>query len=125
MPADGPGAFAGISRRIFALFADWLIATFLARLIFSEISTNTLIFGFAQLAVFLGLTTILIGLFGSTIGHLLLGIGVRKTDGSLPGLPAAAVRQALVCLVIPIVVWDDDGRGLHDKAAGTVCVAVR
>jgi len=32
------------------------------------------------------------------------------------------VRSALLCLVIPAVVWDRDGRGLHDTAAGTVLV---
>ncbi|MFE4466652.1 RDD family protein, partial [Oerskovia sp. NPDC056781] len=28
----------------------------------------------------------------------------------------------LLCLVVPAVVWDGDGRGMHDKAAGTVIV---
>lgn len=32
------------------------------------------------------------------------------------------VRTALVCLVIPAVVWDRDTRGLHDRAMSTVCV---
>jgi uncharacterized RDD family membrane protein YckC len=38
------------------------------------------------------------------------------------GFARGAVRTALLCLVIPAVVWDADGRGLHDKAAGTVIV---
>jgi hypothetical protein len=29
---------------------------------------------------------------------------------------------ALLCIVIPAVIWDADHRGLHDKIAGTVLV---
>jgi uncharacterized RDD family membrane protein YckC len=32
------------------------------------------------------------------------------------------LRQVLVCLAVPAMIWDLDGRGLHDKAAGTVLV---
>ena len=39
-----------------------------------------------------------------------------------PGVGAAIVRTLLLCLVVPAVVWDADGRGLHDSAAGTVIV---
>jgi uncharacterized RDD family membrane protein YckC len=35
------------------------------------------------------------------------------------------VRTVLLCLVIPAFIWDRDGRGLHDKAAGTVVVRAR
>ena len=35
------------------------------------------------------------------------------------------MRTVLLFLVIPAVVWDRDGRGLHDKIAHTVIVATR
>jgi hypothetical protein len=35
---------------------------------------------------------------------------------------AGVVRTVLLCLVLPAVVWDSSGRGLHDVAAGTVIV---
>jgi uncharacterized RDD family membrane protein YckC len=38
------------------------------------------------------------------------------------GIPRAALRTLLLCLVIPAVVFDPDQRGAHDKAAGTVVV---
>ena len=38
--------------------------------------------------------------------------------GPLPAL----VRTALLCLVLPAVVYDRDQRGLHDRAAATVLV---
>ena len=39
-----------------------------------------------------------------------------------PGLLGALARTVLLCLVIPAVVWDSDGRGLHDRVAGTAIV---
>jgi len=35
------------------------------------------------------------------------------------------LRTLLICLVIPAVIWDRDGRGLQDRAAGTVVVKAR
>jgi hypothetical protein len=35
------------------------------------------------------------------------------------------VRTALLCLVIPAIVVDRDGRGLHDRAAASVVVRTR
>jgi uncharacterized RDD family membrane protein YckC len=50
---------------------------------------------------------------------------VVRLDGRPPGLWRAALRTALLLLLVPALVWDRDGRGLHDKAAGTVLVHVR
>jgi uncharacterized RDD family membrane protein YckC len=38
------------------------------------------------------------------------------------GLYKAFLRALLLCLVIPVSIWDADNRGLHDKAAGTVLI---
>src|SRR5665647_1260948 len=89
----------------------------------------------ATLAVFGVSTAVLVALLGHTIGHRLVGVGVvrlRDVAGDVagagaarqrpPGLVAAVVRTVLLCLVIPAAVWDGDGRGLHDVAAGTVIV---
>lgn len=38
------------------------------------------------------------------------------------GILPSAIRTVLLCLVLPAVVWDGDGRGLHDRAAGTAIV---
>ena len=80
----------------------------------------------ATLAIFGVSTAILVGLLGHTIGHRVVGLRVvRVGRGEVfraPGLPRAALRTALVCLVIPAVIWERGGRGLHDVAAGTVIV---
>ena len=35
------------------------------------------------------------------------------------GWPWVLARTLLLGLLVPAVVWDRDGRGLHDRAAGT------
>ena len=41
-------------------------------------------------------------------------------------LPLQAIaRTLLLCLFLPAVVWDRDGRGLHDKVPNTVIVRTR
>ena len=42
--------------------------------------------------------------------------------GGGPGLLAAVLRTVLLCLVIPAVIWNAQGRGMHDVAAGTAVV---
>ena len=74
------------------------------------------------LLVFFVECVLLVGTVGSTIGHAALGLRVQTVDGRAAGPITALVRSALLCLLIPAVVWDRDQRGLHDKAAGTVIV---
>ena len=40
-------------------------------------------------------------------------------------MPRAVLRTALIALVLPPLVRDADGRGLHDRAAATVVVRTR
>jgi uncharacterized RDD family membrane protein YckC len=65
---------------------------------------------------------------GQTLGMHLFGIRVVRVDGKpsrgrvRPG--TAAVRTALLFALIPAVVVDKDGRGLHDRLTGTAVVRV-
>jgi uncharacterized RDD family membrane protein YckC len=123
---------ASIGRRLVALVVDWAIATLIAVLIFSPSASN--VFGllnalpaWAQPAIFALENIILVSTVGYTVGHRLLGLQVRLVaDRSTPpvmvGFGRGVIRTLLLCLVIPAVMWDADGRGLHDKAAGTVIV---
>ena len=59
---------------------------------------------------------------GNSRGHRIAGLRVRSISGA-PARPLQViVRTALLCLFLPAMFWDRDGRGLHDKAAGTVLV---
>ena len=62
---------------------------------------------------------------GSSAGQRLVGLQVVRLDRRPVGLWRAVVRTALLLLLVPALIWDRDGRGLHDKAAGTVLVSKR
>ena len=95
---------------------DWFACMGVAALFFNNNS-------WAILGVFAIENIVLVGLLGYTLGHRLLGIQVRSLSGRpVVGLVASTVRTLLLCAVIPAVVWDADGRSLHDKAAGTAIV---
>lgn len=112
---------ASLGRRVVALCIDWAVAWGIATLIARG---NSLV----PLGVLAVMNVLLVGSLGFTIGHRLLGLQVRvlgapgegTVDGAFVGFWRSAVRTVLLCLVIPAVVWDGDGRGLHDKTAGTV-----
>lgn len=106
---------ATLGRRVVALMIDWAAAMAISAVFFNGDS-------WATLAVFAVENVLLVASVGFTLGHRILGLKVLPLSGGRPivGLPAAALRTLLVCLVIPAVVWDGDGRGLHDRAAGTV-----
>ena len=74
----------------------------------------------ATLAIWAAQHWLLVALLGMTYGHRLLGLRVVRDDGArYPGFAKAGIRTVLLALVIPAVVWDSEGRGLHDRAAGT------
>ena len=123
MPRTGPGSMAKVGRRLGALAIDWAIAYGLAYLVIGQ---KLLVNGqFAALSILA--VAYLVGLLinGATFGMALLGLKVTADDGSKAGLYAIAMRTVLLFLVIPAVVWDADGRGLHDRVARTVIVATR
>ena len=98
-----------------ALLIDWLLCYAIANAVLNGEQL-------AILAVFAAEQLLLVGTLGYSIGHRLLGIHVRKLDGSAPGLLSAVVRTVLLCLVIPAVIFDADQRGLHDRAMGTILI---
>lgn len=113
-----------------ALAVDWAASMAVSALFFPDPAAPTggLLRGrpAGTLAVFAVSTIVLVGLLGTTIGHRLVGIRVtrvRDLDRPVPpGLGAAVVRTLALCLVLPPVIWDADGRGMHDVAARTVVV---
>lgn len=120
LPAQGPGAAGGFGRRLAALFVDWFACLAVALLISGpqrRIDPSQL-----TLVVFFLEVTVLTWLTGASFGQRILGLLVAPVGRAQVGLPSAALRTALLCLVIPAVVIGKDGRGLHDLAAGTVVI---
>ena len=105
-------------RRVLGLLVDWAVASLVARAFLGDVLGPQ----FGPLAVFAVMHVVLVGTAGFTLGHFAAGLVVRGTDGGLVGPVRALIRTALLCLVIPAVVYDSDRRGLHDKASETVVV---
>lgn len=125
LPPEGPGAVATTGSRVAAFVVDVLAAGLIGGLLNAYLQSPSpdqrALAGNAAFALEVLLLT---ALTGQSLGMRLLGIRVvrlARPDGP-PGFLAAALRTALLMLVLPAVIFDRDGRGLHDKAAGTVVV---
>ncbi len=117
LPASGSGSMASLGRRVLALFVDWFAALVISRALVGEPTTT--LETFATLGIFALEVTLLTWLWGASFGQRLVGIRVLGRTRRL-GLVAVALRTLLICLVIPPVVWDDQGRGLHDRAVDSL-----
>jgi uncharacterized RDD family membrane protein YckC len=116
LPQSGPGSVAGIGRRLGALMIDWLMCTAIALAAFHN--------QYFTIVVFAVEIYVLIALTGFTVGKRLLSMRVVRLDGKPVGLLWALVRTILFLAVVPPLVFDQDQRGLHDKAANTVVIRI-
>ena len=119
---------ASWGRRILALFVDWIASSLAVVAVigpdgWSEDQRS----GFYVLGVFVLESAFLMALAGGSFGQLATRIRVVRYDGS--GRPLdllrALLRQLLIALVVPPLVYKPDGRGLHDLAAGSATVPVK
>ncbi|WP_116452423.1 RDD family protein [Blastococcus litoris] len=118
LPAEGPGSLATFSTRVVAFLVDALGSALVAGLFTApELPGNW------ALAAFAGLTVVTLVLFGQTPGMRLTGLRLaHPRPGERLALWRAVVRTALLCLLIPALVVDADGRGLHDRVTDTAVV---
>ncbi len=117
-PETGRGSVARPGRRFAAIGIDFAFAFIVYAAFFFGNS-------YASLVIFAITQVVLITLLGGGIGHLIMGMRVTKLDGSWVGWWRPLLRTALLCLLIPAVIWDRDQRGLHDVFAGTVLIRIR
>ena len=110
---EGPTSMAGWGRRVLALGIDWVIPAPVSNAWFPGHSPVTP-------GLFVLLQTLGVGLLGTTIGKRVAGIQIVRVGGDMTGLPKALLRTVLLCLVVPPLVIDGAGRGLHDRVAGPV-----
>ena len=129
LPAEGVGSVAGGGQRLAAFLLDLLAAAMITTLFirpeFGSVSTMQS-FNWASVGVWAALTVPSAAFFSMTPGMALLGIRVGRLDGAgMLGLPRALVRCVLTALLVPPAVRNFDGRGLHDRATGSVVVRLR
>ncbi len=110
---------AGLGRRVLAILIDWVASLLVVRLIFPDMQYPGNDSAVAILGVFYLEVTLFTWLIGSSFGQRIVGLAVIREAGGRLGLPAIALRTFLICLVIPALVYDSQGRGLHDRAAGS------
>ena len=126
MPRSGPGSIGRFGRRLVGVVIDWTLCQLVAAALFDvplpfrgvASGSDTAIL----LAIFAVENLLLVGTLGSTVGHRVVGLRVQSTDGRIGRPFQVVVRTVLLCLFLPAMFWDRDGRGLHDKAAGTIIV---
>ncbi len=99
-------------QRVGAIVVDWLACYLVAYFILQDV--NHPAFGALVPLLFLLETGIGIALTGASLGHKVLRLTVHELNGRPLPLLKAFLRQLLVLLVIPPLVFLADGRGLHD-----------
>ena len=115
---------AGYGRRFIALTIDWAIATFSAAL-FIPLQSSSLGPSLIRLGVFVLEVALLTSLGGASAGQRMMKLRVLSWPDYLFVKPGAIfIRTFLIALVIPAVVTDKDGRGLHDRITKTVVMRV-
>lgn len=133
LPASGAGSLASLGARFGALVVDWFLAYALVAVIvmlggpgvlggdsFSAVSSWAvpLIWGVAGV--------VCVWLFAQTPGQAVLGIGTARIDADeRVGFVRSLVRVAFIFFLLPPLIQDEDGRGMHDRATGTALIRTR
>ncbi|KUO23128.1 RDD family protein [Streptomyces dysideae] len=122
LPEEGPGSIARPGRRLAALAVDWGLCLLIAYGLITD-GYQQATGNWALLILFV-LHVLTVGTVGFTPGKRLFGLRVVTLDTGTVNPLRALLRSALLCLAVPALIWDRDGRGLHDRLARTVEVRI-
>jgi uncharacterized RDD family membrane protein YckC len=126
LPHDGPGALAHTGPRLLAFVVDAFASGLVAALFVHHQGGG----GFADrlpgswsLIPFAVDYVVGVLVAGRTIGMYLTGLRLVRVGRPVAIDPLRIVgRTALLCLLLPAVIFDRDGRGLHDRLTDTAVV---
>ncbi|MEV0899339.1 RDD family protein [Actinoplanes sp. NPDC049802] len=111
---------AGLGPRLGALVIDWVLCLLIASLYASPSEQ-----AWPAVLVLVAANTFFLGLFGQTPGMRLFRIRCDAyPEGGVIGLGRGLLRACLLALFVPAILLNSEGRGLHDRAAGSIVVAV-
>ncbi len=117
---------ASWGRRLLALAIDWLVSTLVVVAVIGteQYGEQGGVGSFIVLGVYVLESAIFTWAMAGSFGKLTTGLRVIPSTGVWrPISPLKLLlRQVLVALVIPPLVFRPDGRGLHDLVAGTTTV---
>jgi len=123
LPEEGPGSIARPGRRLGALAVDWAMSVLIASRLITQSYGDPATSNWALLVFFL-MGVLTVGTIGFTPGKRLFGLRVVAVDTGRVSPVRALLRTVLLCLAVPALIWDRDGRGLHDRLAKTVEVRI-
>jgi uncharacterized RDD family membrane protein YckC len=124
LPESGPGSLATSWLRCAGLFVDWVMCGGISLLFVQDLQSSSL--STIVLLVWFVVGAATVTAFGFTPGQFVTGMRVAPVDGGeRVGLLRALGRQILIVFLVPPLINDTDGRGLHDRATGTALVRTR
>jgi uncharacterized RDD family membrane protein YckC len=125
LPETGSGSLANGGRRSAAFIIDALAAGLIAGIFTHSLGSDTA----SQLPGLWSLVPFsldyIIGMLvaGRTLGMYLFGLRIIRVDRNEAVNPwRAVVRTFLLLLLVPALIFDRDGRGLHDRYTDTAVV---
>ncbi|WP_033325493.1 RDD family protein [Streptomyces yerevanensis] len=122
LPESGPGSIARPGRRLGALAVDWGLCLLIAYGLLTDGYNQAT--GNWALLIFFVMSVLTVGTIGFTPGKRLFGLRVLTLETGTVQPVRALLRTVLLCVAIPALIWDRDGRGLHDRLARTVEVRI-
>jgi uncharacterized RDD family membrane protein YckC len=122
LPKEGPGSIARPGRRMGALVVDWALCMLIAYGLFARGDMQAM--GNWALGIFFVMAVLTVGTVGCTPGKALFRLRVVAEGGGRLGFARVLLRSVLLCVAIPALVWDRDGRGLHERLARAVQVRI-
>jgi uncharacterized RDD family membrane protein YckC len=125
-PQSGPGSLTTTGPRLGAFLVDAVASSLVAALFVSGRSSGDFAdrlpgsWSLIPLAIDYVVGTLVTG---RTVGMYLLGLRLIRVDRTAAVDPVrAVVRTLLLFLIVPAVVFDRDGRGMHDRLTDTAVV---
>lgn len=126
LPASGSRSLASTGARVGAFLVDCIASGLIASLF---VHRSDLHGAAARLPGSWSLIPLAVDylaglvLGGQTLGMYLFGLRVVRVDREARITPwLAVVRTVMLFLLVPAVIVDRDGRGMHDRATGTAVV---
>lgn len=124
---------ASLGVRIGALAVDWAFAYALVGILVVFGGPGALggetfaaVTSWAVPALWAVSGVVCVWLFAQTPGQAMVGIGTARVDADdRVGFVRSLVRVIFIFFLIPPLVQDEDGRGMHDRATGTALIRTR
>jgi uncharacterized RDD family membrane protein YckC len=112
-------------KRILALIIDWASAILVVQVIPNAPEYGTQRNSLLTLIIFALEVILFTWLMGASFGQRIVGLRVKDfIKDSNPSLLQSIFRTLLIVLIIPPLLADAEGRGLHDRLAKTKITSV-